>query len=113
MVQDMDPPNDNECVTKPKEMLQKARQQKHGGHNSILERYHKDDEYCDSLSKIGWTEKQFIQFDILALEDQSYVATNDERIRNRKGWVLKFNKEGAQGPLNQRPDFVDAKREIK
>ena len=32
-----------------KEMLHKARQPKHGGHKTILERWHKDDKYRKSL----------------------------------------------------------------
>ena len=34
----------------------------------------------------------------------------EERTRNEKKWL---NNEGVQGPLNQRPDFVEAKRELK
>ena len=66
----------------------------------------------ESLSNIGWTEERIIQCDELALEDHSYIATRGERNRNEKSWVLKLNKEGAQGPMNQRPDFFEAKREI-
>ena len=66
-----------------------------------------------SLSDIGWPEEQIIQYDELALEDHSKIATTKERTRNEKKWVLKLNKEGVQGPLNQRPHFVEAKREIK
>ena len=46
------------------------------------------------------------------MEDHSYIATRGERDRDEKSWVLKLN-EGAQGPMNQRPDFVEAKREMK
>ena len=97
---------------KAKDMLQKARQPKHGGYKTISERWHKDDTYRKSLSEIGWTEEQSIQYDELALEDHSFFATRGERDRNEKSWVLKLNEEGAQGPTNQRPDFV-AKREMK
>ena len=98
---------------KAKELLQKARQPKHGGSKTILERGHKDDKYRKSLSDIGWTEEQLIQYDELALGDHSHIATPKERTRNEKHWVLSLNKEGVQGPLNQRPDFVEAKRELK
>ena len=67
----------------------------------------------ESLSKVGWTGEQIIQYDELALEDHSDIATRGERDRNEKSWVLKLNKEGAQGPMNQRPDLVEAKREMK
>ena len=45
---------------KAKEMLQKARQPKHGGSKIILDRGHKDDKYCKSLSDFGWTEEHII-----------------------------------------------------
>ena len=98
---------------KAKEMLQKARQLKHGGYKTILERWHKDDKYRKSLSDIVWADKLIIQYDELALEDHSYIATREERTRNEKNWVLSLNQEGLQGPLNQRPDFVETKREWK
>ena len=79
--------------------------------------YWKDDtimtNYRESLSKIGWTGEQIIQYDELALEDHSDIATRGERDRNEKSWVLKLNEEGAQGPTNQRPDLVEAYREMK
>ena len=96
-----------------KEMLQKARQPKHGGHESILARRHKYNDYQKSLSKIGWTEEHIIQYDKLAPEDHSYIATPKERVRNEKNWVLSLNKEGVQGPMNQRPDFAEAKQILK
>ena len=65
--------------------------------------------YRESLSKVGWTEEQIIQYDELALKDHSDIATRGERYRNEKSWVLKLNEEGAQKPTNQRPDFVEAK----
>ena len=97
---------------KAKEMLQKARQPKHGGCKTNLERWHNDDQHRKSLSNNGWTEEKFIQHDDLALEDHSYIATTEERTRNREKLVLQLNK-GVQGPMNQHPDFVEAKRELK
>ena len=94
-------------------MLPKAPQEKHGGHNSILERWHNDERHRDSLSRIEWTEQQIIQHDKLAFEDHSHVATKEERIRIRTTWVLKLNCEGVQRPRNQRLDFADAKKEVK
>ena len=98
---------------KAKEMLQKARQPKQGDSKTILERWHKDDYYHKSLSDIGWTEEQILQYDKIALEDHSETATPKERARNEKNWVLSLNEEGVQGPMNQRPDFVESKREFK
>ena len=98
---------------KAKEMLQKAHQRKHGGYKTILVRWHNDDKYRESLSKNVWTEEQIIQYDELALEDHSQIATREERTRTEKIWVLSLNKEGAQGSMNQRLDFVEARRETK
>ena len=64
-------------------MLRKARP-KHGGYQTILERWHKDDTYRKSLSEIGWIEEQIFQYDELALEGQSYIATKEERLVTRK-----------------------------
>ena len=52
-------------------------------------------------------------FDRIALENHSYVATKAERIRKSGQWILKLNQDGPQQPLNQRPDFAQAKRECK
>ena len=81
-------------------MLQKARQPKHGGHKTILETWHNDDKYRESLSTIRWTEEQIILYDEFALEDHSCIATRGERDGDEKSWVLKLNKECAQGPMN-------------
>ena len=98
---------------KAHDMLQKARQPKHGGNKSILERWHKDEQYRKSVSEIGWTEEQIIEYDKIALEDHSYVATRSERIQNTKHGVLRLTQDGAQQPLHQRLDFAQAKRECK
>ena len=52
-------------------MLQKARQPKHGENKSMLERWHKDEQYRKSLSEIGWTEEQIFEYDNIALEDHA------------------------------------------
>ena len=52
-------------------------------------------------------------YDRIALEKHIYVATRAERIQNSKHWILTINAEGPQQPLNQRPDFAQAKRECK
>ena len=67
-----------------KEILQAARQPKHGGHQSILERWHKDYDYRKSMSELGWTEEHVIQYDQLSLEDHFYIATPKERAPNEK-----------------------------
>ena len=49
----------------------------------------------------------------IVLENHSYVETGAKRIRNSEHWILKFDQDGAQQPLNQRPDFDQARRECK
>ena len=95
---------------KAKDMLHKAGQKKHGGHSSILARWHNDYKYRYSLTRIGWTEQEIMLFDRIASEKHSYVATSAERIRNPEHWILKLNQDGAQQPLNQWPHFAQGKR---
>ena len=90
-------------------MLRKARSNKNCNCKTILERWYKDDQHRKSLSNIRWTEEQIKQYDALALEDLSYVAKTEERSRNEKSWKISLNREGIQGPMNQRPDFMEAK----
>ena len=83
---------------------------KNGGYKNILDKWNNDDKYRKSLSDIGWIEEQIIQYDEIALEDHSHVATQQERTRNEKSWTLSLNAEGIQGPLHQRSDFKEAKQ---
>ena len=62
-----------------KEMLQNARQPKHGGYKTMLERWHKNDKYRMSLSDLGWVEEQIIQYDELALEDHSFFLQQEKK----------------------------------
>ena len=59
---------------KAHDMVRKARRHKSGGYKDILDRWNDDDNYRKSLSDIGWTEEQIIQYDASALEDHSYNA---------------------------------------
>ena len=93
-----------------KQMLKKARQQKHGRHRTILSRWYASESYRNSLSAIGWKEKHTMLYDRIALEKHIHVATRAERIQNSKHWIPTLNKEGPQQPLNQRSDFAHAKR---
>ena len=52
-------------------------------------------------------------YDRIAVEKHIFVATRAERIQDSKHWILTRNAEGLQQPLNQRPDFAQAKRECK
>ena len=63
--------------------------------------------------KLGGLKSRLFSMTNLHWKNHSYSATREERTRNEKSWVLKLNKEGVQGPMNQGPDFVEAKREMK
>ena len=92
-------------------MPMKARQGKHGGHPTILSRWYACDEYKKPLSDIGWREHHIILYDRIALEKHIYTATRPERIQIANNWILTAKSEaGAQHPLNQRPDFAQAKK---
>ena len=97
-----------------KQMLKEARHGKHGGHPTILSRWYRDEEYSKSLSDIGWRGHHIISYDRIALEKHTYKAARAERIQIANNWILTANSEGGtQLPLNQRPDFAQAKRECK
>ena len=62
-------------------MLRKARQKKC---NTMLERFQKHSLYRDSLTQIGWVEKNIIfSYDQIAKEDRTYNATRGERSRKK------------------------------
>ena len=73
---DMDLLNDKECFARP-EMLHKADQNKHGGHSSILARWHNDYENRNSLSLVGWTE-QDDTLSAVCIEKVVCIKTQDE-----------------------------------
>ena len=92
-----------------KQMLEKARQGKHVCHPTILSRWYAS----ELLYDIGWKEKLLMLYDRIASEKHIYVATEAERTQNSNHWILTLHTEGPQPPLNQRPDFAQAKRECK
>ena len=97
-----------------KQMLNKARQGKHGGHPTTLSRWHGDEEYRKWLSDIGWREHHITLCDKIALEKHIYKATRAARIQIENNWILTANSDGGtQLPLNQRPDFAQATGECK
>ena len=97
-----------------KQMLEKTRQEKHGSHPSILSRWCADAANRKSLSDIEWREHYVMLYDRVALEKPIYKATRAERIQIANNWILTASSEGGtQLPLNQQPDFAQAKRECK
>ena len=91
---------------KSRDMPQKAQKKQC---SAILERWYKDDLCRGSLSKLGWNEETIMEYDKIALEDHSYTATKEEIRRNDNSWKLSLNAKGANGPVDQRDDFNDAK----
>ena len=51
-----------------KQMLKKARQQKHGRHPTIRSRWYASEAHRNSLYAIGWREKHVMLYDRIALE---------------------------------------------
>ena len=99
-------PSVRQCMYyKAHDMLRKSRKHKSGGYKTILERWHDDQKYRKSSLDVGWTEEQIIQYDVIAWEDRSHVATWQDRNRNGKSWKISLSAEGIQGPLNQRSDL--------
>ena len=94
-------------------MLQMLVRQKHGSQSSKLARWNDDYKYRDSSTLVGWTERDVVLHDRIALENHSYVATKAGILRNSTHWILTLNKEGAQQPLHRRLDFAKAKRECQ
>ena len=58
-------------------MLKKARQGKHGGHPTILERWCADKRYRGSLEEHDIGEKEIMLYDRIALERHDYTALFD------------------------------------
>ena len=87
---------------KAQDMLRKARSNKNGNCETVLERRDTFVQYRKSLSDIGWAEDQIKQYDALALEDHSYVASPEERCRYKNSWKISLNREG--------PGFREAKQ---
>ena len=102
---------DKECTTMRSKCLRKP--DREARRPSILSRWYACDEYRKSLSDIGWREHHLMLYNRIALEKHIYVATRAERIQKSKHWILTLIAEGPQQPLNQRPDFAQAKRECK
>ena len=98
-----------------KQMLKEKKDRKgHGSRPAILSRWYADADYRKSLCDIGWREHHIILHDSIALEKHNYKATRAERIQIANNWILTASsEEGTQLPLNQRPDFAQAKRECK
>ena len=63
--------------------------------------------------KLDGMKKNIMEYDKIALEENSCTATSEERRRNENSWKLSSNAEGAHGPLDQRDDLKDAKEICK
>ena len=110
-VPNMELPNGNQFATKPSSRCRKLANPSMVGTKPSWKDGTTRTNTASLCQKLGGLAKQIIQYDALALEHHSYIATRGGR--NEKKLVLKLNEEGAQGPMNQRPDFVEAKREMK
>ena len=66
-----------------RQMLERARQRKHGGHPTIISRWYGDEEYRKSLSATGWQEHHITLCDRISLEKHIYIATRVEEFKIR------------------------------
>ena len=89
-------------------MLEKARQEKHGGHPTILSRWYAQEGYRVSLAEHNIGQKEIMLYDRIALERHDNTGTRAERLQNAKHWVLRLNADGPQKHLRQRQEFADA-----
>ena len=105
--------NDKRCATRRNRCSKRPDKGKHGRHPTILSRWYGFEEYRKSLWVIGWKEHHKMLYDRIDLEKHIYIATRAERIQNSKRWILTAIAEEPQQPLNQRPNFAQAKREYK
>ena len=72
----------------------------------------KDDKYRTSWTDIGGLRTRSFSITNF-LEDHSHIGTTVGRNCVEKSWTLKLSEEGVQGPMNQRPDLDETKREWK
>ena len=94
---------------KAKEMLKKARQEKHGTHPTVFYKVASGRRIPKVIGGAQyWRERQFVLHDRIALERHDFSATRAERLQNAKHWVLRLNAVGPQKPLRQRQEFADA-----
>ena len=73
-----------------KEMLKKARHQKHGRHPTILARLYAQEGYRKSLAEPNFGEKEVMLFDAIALERHDNAVTRAERLQIAKHWILRL-----------------------
>ena len=83
-----------------KEMLKKARQEKHGSHPTILSMWQEQEGYRRSLAEHNIGEKEIMLYDRIALQGHEKTGTRAERLQNAKHWILRLNADGPQKPLH-------------
>ena len=97
-------------------MFQKARQSKHGGNNSILERWHKDAQYRKYLSQIGLAEEQIVEYDkIVFKQKRECQRLHDEYVTriNKNLEPIKSHRENRRlRPRQQIGTVTRGRREV-
>ena len=90
-----------------KQMLQKARQSKHGSHPTILSRWYDQEDYRKSSAEHNIGEKEVMLFDRVAPERHDYTATTAGTVTERQTLdFFRLNVDGPQKPPRQRPEFA-------
>ena len=81
--------------------------------DSIPQRFQQSETYRHSQMIIGRDEELCKRLDRVAREDQSYIATWDERRRHEKNWKLGLKPHGPVGPMKSRSDDSEAVEKIR
>ena len=82
------------------------------GHKSIQDRFLRCATYRQSQLNIGWTEEHCARLDEIDAEGRAYIDTAAERARRENTWILELNSSGPNGPMNQREDYKEAKKNV-
>ena len=99
--------------SKAKELLQKAHQPKHGGHKATLERWQNMTSTARPCQNLGGLKSKLSR--TINLHWKITVTQQPERkeIVTKTFGSSHWTKKVAQAPRNRRPDYVEAKREMK
>ena len=107
VVPNMELPSGNECTAKPRRCCRKLANPSMVGTKPFWIDGTTMANTASLCQKLGGLKSTNLHWKI-TLKLQQETTEN----RNDKNWVLKLNKEGAEGRMNQRSDFVEAKREM-
>ena len=80
---------------------------------SILHRFQESETDRAAQFEHNWDEKHCKELGKFTLENDSHLATPEERKRHENTWVLTRNSQGQVEPKRQRADHPDAKKRFQ